>query len=244
MKQSLPILPSLSVLQVFLWFVLLGSGWSLQRGLPEWTVGADARGGGPVGVGMGPSESMEECGALSDTLFISGRIRTPKSEGLALAELLLDGDSLPAAFTEWDGYFEVNGLVAGNSYTLTPRKDTNLLNGVTTLDLALITKHILKIQPFDSPYKIIAADVNGSGTVTTADLVAIRRAILRLDEAFPIGASWRFVPADYLFPNPQNPFEPPFPDSLTFSNLAQSLSQADFIGIKLGDVNLSADPWR
>jgi len=64
---------------------------------------------------------------------------------------------------------------------MTLSKDDHYQNGISTLDMILILKQIVGLEPFDSPYKFIAADVNKSGTVTTADIVAIRRVILGID---------------------------------------------------------------
>jgi hypothetical protein len=54
-----------------------------------------------------------------------------------------------------------NAIPLAGNYTVTPEKDDNPLNGVTTLDLALISKHILGIENLNSPYKIIAAIIVG-----------------------------------------------------------------------------------
>ena len=52
---------------------------------------------------------------------------------------------------------------AGGNYTLKASKnnDVNKTNGVTAIDLVLIQSHILGKNMLNSPYKIIAADVNG-----------------------------------------------------------------------------------
>lgn len=117
------------------------------------------------------------------------------------------------------------------------------LNGVTTLDLAYISRHILNLQPLNSPYKMIAADINRSGTITTLDIVAVRRLILGISDTFVNNQSWRFVPKSYVFPNPANPFEGPdtIPEHIILD--AQSsyfyTHGLHFIGIKVGDVDNS-----
>jgi hypothetical protein len=121
-------------------------------------------------------------------------------------------------------------------FTITPSREDNPLNGVTTLDLALISKHILNLQPLNSPYKIIAADANKSGTVTTLDIVALRRLILGIDEELQNVNSWRFVDRDYSFPVVTNPFYEPFPET----KAVPKNGVANFIGIKVGDVNGTA----
>ena len=96
------------------------------------------------------------------------------------------------------------------------------------------------VQPLNSPYKMIAADVNQSGTITTLDMILIRRLILGVDQAFSQTSSWRFVPADYDFPVPENPFAGGgFPELFSFPELKRD-TIVHFIGIKSGDVNGTA----
>jgi hypothetical protein len=57
-------------------------------------------------------------------------------------------------------------------------KDNDPLNGVSTFDLVLINKHILGLEPLNSPYKMIAADANNSRSITTFDIVELRKLIL------------------------------------------------------------------
>lgn len=143
--------------------------------------------------------------------------------------------------TGLDGQYNFN-VVAGNDYTVTPILDENAANGVTTFDMVLITRHILNVEMLNSPYKIIAADANKSGTVTTLDLVAIRKVILVVENEFPNNTSWRFVDKDYVFPNPLNPWADPngFPEVINYNNLQASDLEADFVAVKIGDVNGSA----
>lgn len=64
--------------------------------------------------------------------------------------------------------------------------------------MVLVARHILGTQLLDSPYKIIAADVNRSNTVSTADLVDMRKLILQYEGSFPDNTSWRFIDASYI----------------------------------------------
>lgn len=126
-----------------------------------------------------------------------------------------------------------------------PSKDFDPLNGVTTFDMLLISRHILGIELLDSPYKLIAADVNQDGQVTLLDIITIRRLILGITDELPNGKSWRFIPVNYEFPNPANPFQEDFPEYIVTPAIFNSFpveSAFQFIGIKIGDVNFSADP--
>jgi hypothetical protein len=113
------------------------------------------------------------------------------------------------------------------------------LNGVSTFDLVLISKHILGVQPLNTPYKLIAADVNNSKSVTTLDLIQLRKLILNIDASFANNTSWRFVDASYTFPNASNPWAASFPEVKNVNDLVGSMS-ANFVAIKVGDVNGNA----
>ncbi|MEL7120175.1 MAG: T9SS type A sorting domain-containing protein, partial [Bacteroidota bacterium] len=107
-----------------------------------------------------------------------------------------------------------------------------------------IQRHIFTIQALNSPYKIIAADVDTSRSVTAIDLATIQRLILGITTAFPGDQSpWSFVDAAYNFQDPTNPLAEDFPTTITFDDLRND-EMADFIGLKLGDVNNSAQEFR
>ncbi len=121
-----------------------------------------------------------------------------------------------------------------------PEKDINYLNGVTTYDLVLISKHILGIELLNSPYKIIAADANHSGSITALDLVKLRALILHIDAELENNKSWRFVSSNYVFPNPNNPFQEVFPEVIDITN--SNGDPSNFVALKVGDVNGTASP--
>ncbi|MCC6281708.1 MAG: hypothetical protein IT262_13965, partial [Saprospiraceae bacterium] len=101
---------------------------------------------------------------------------------------------------------------------ITPYHNEDPLNGVSTYDAVLMQKHILNIEPLNSPYKMIAADINRSGAITTFDIVLMRRVLLGIDQNFYNNTSWRFVPRAHVFPT-ANPFDPPaFPETITLYN--------------------------
>jgi hypothetical protein len=93
------------------------------------------------------------------------------------------------------------------------------------------------LLPLDSPYKIIAADANHSGLVTTGDIVDLRKMILGIYDQLPTNTSWRFIDADFTFAFADNPFFAPFPEQISLNNLQSDRLDADFVAIKTGDVN-------
>jgi hypothetical protein len=50
----------------------------------------------------------------------------------------------------------------------------------------------------------------------------------------------RFIDADQVFSDPQNPFADPIRDAITLSNLNSSHTDLDFIAVKVGDMDCSA----
>ncbi|RMF32320.1 MAG: HYR domain-containing protein, partial [Bacteroidetes bacterium] len=180
------------------------------------------------------------CPPSTQTATIAGRLDDAFGEPLHQMVVGLSGGINMAVHTDVDGTYDFQGLPKGLSYTVKPTYDKDPLNGVTTFDLVLIQRHILNIEPLDSPYKRIAADVNKSGSITTLDLVELRRLILGRISNFTNNQSWRFVPADYVFKNPDQAPAEDFPESLEFQGLDGNRWNQNFIGIKVGDVNGSA----
>jgi hypothetical protein len=86
---------------------------------------------------------------------------------------------------------------------------------------------------------MIAADVNNSKSITTLDLIALRKLILNIDQSFQNNTSWRFVDAKYNFPTPSNPWAAAFPEVVNINDLVGTVT-ANFVAIKVGDVNASA----
>jgi len=73
------------------------------------------------------------------------------------------------------------------------------------------------------------------------DIINLRRLILGLSETFPNNMpSWTFVRTNYDFPQPANPWAEAFPTVANYNDLAANVLDADFIGVKLGDVNNTA----
>ncbi len=185
---------------------------------------------------------------IQDNLFhcdtnvpLSGFIKTEQNKAVKDVNVMLNSDEGDLnTQTGANGFYQFQSITPGFDYSVTPSKNDDLLNGVTTFDLVLISRHILGVAKLDSPYKLIAADINNSKTITTLDLVLLRKAILYVNDNFPNNKSWRFVDKSFVFPDPTNPWATPFPEVININNLSDSVSNADFVAIKIGDVNGSA----
>lgn len=174
----------------------------------------------------------------SGTGTIHGIIMTTDDEPIQGVEVNVNGN-MGQMVTNANGTYSFV-LPQGGDYSITPYLNANPLNGVSTFDLVLMVKHILGVQPFDTPYKYIAADVNNSRTVTTLDMIQLRKLILNIETQFQNNTSWRFVDASYNFPVPTNPWLQVFPELINENNLIGNIPNTDFVGVKIGDVNGSA----
>lgn len=141
------------------------------------------------------------------------------------------------------GSYSINNLTAGTTYQVRAAKtlDNDRRNGVTTLDIALISKHLLALDQLNSAYKIIAADVNKDGEVDATDMLHIRRFILSITPTLPAGSAWRFIDKSYTFRNAANPLAEDFSEVVNLSSVPAGTTAANFMAVKLGDVNNSFD---
>lgn len=176
--------------------------------------------------------------AAPNTVSIKGEVISTNGATMEAVEINTTRGTDEIIYTDEDGHFSFYTEFY-NAFDVIPTKSNEPINGVTVFDLLLIKKHILGITPFNTPYQFLAADVDFSGTITTFDILTLRKLILNIDNNFPIGESWLFIPADYKFLT-SNPINEAYPTSLKVESMYYSRPLTiDFIGIKLGDVNSS-----
>ncbi len=132
-----------------------------------------------------------------------------------------------------------NAFPIASNAKVGPVKDDHPLDGVTTLDLVLITRDLLGIQPLGSPYELIAANADNNSLITAFDVAEIRKLILGVYQEYPNNTSWRFVDSSFVFPNPLDPYQTVFPESISYMPSPPSLYRG-FYGMKIGDVNCTA----
>ena len=129
--------------------------------------------------------------------------------------------------------FPISSVPVDIPYQFSGKLLDSTISGRTVLDLVAIQRHILGLEPIDSPYAILAADMNRSGSVTTFDIVEITKIILS-QPVVNFGPDWYFLQQNCTFIL-NNPFVtncPTIPkDSLPFIN------NVPLLGWKYGDVD-------
>jgi len=151
--------------------------------------------------------------------------------------------ALKTAQTDADGNYELVGLTSGCYFSLAASMaGAPAKAGINTLDALLVAAHVDTYMPLPSPYQLLAADVDKSGSLTQADIMSISKVLLGVQTSFPDKPVWQFVPGSFTFANPSQPWAGSVPNATpTFCmSEAMPLPNADFIGIKTGDVNGSS----
>ncbi len=167
--------------------------------------------------------------AQEQLVEFKGRVVTPDGISISNVSVSLAGDQQFEFYTGDDGRFVFDNLSSKGTFTFSLDKDINVGNGLTSLDVIIITNHILDKVPLSNIFQELAADVSGDGRVSSLDLVQITNVILGRQSTFPNNTSWRFEP-EVL--------------QMSGSDISTSSVELVVIGFKMGDVNNSADPRR
>jgi hypothetical protein len=175
------------------------------------------------------------CGSNGTNNRIAGMFMTEGDSPVKNVTVALDGSAMKVLTTE-NGQYAFEQMNTGGTYIVMPEKNDDHANGVSTLDLVMIQRHILGLKKLESPYKLIAADVNKDAKITAVDLTELRKVVLGTTLSFPNNESWRFVDKKYNFQNPSTAYAEAFPEVNYIPNFEQDVN-IDFTAIKVGDVN-------
>ena len=187
------------------------------------------------------SESCNEVQNGAGTT-IAGKITTAYDENMADVEVTLSADVAEFPKTEQsntNGQYAFFSNPEGFNYSIAPTKDGDDLNGVSTVDLVFIQRHIIGLSKLDSPYKVIASDANNDQNVSAADILELRKLILTYQDELSNSDSWRFVDKAQSFFDAESPW--PFIEEVILTNLQDSRYGLDFMGVKIGDINYDAN---
>ncbi len=184
---------------------------------------------------------VDNSGACGGKPDIAGKVATAGGLGVEEVEVKLEANlpeypRLEMTDDSGDYLFEANAL--NGSYQLSGSKDVDYLNGVSTLDLVKIQRHILGLESLDSPYKLIAADVNGDDDVKASDLTELRKLILGVITDLPTNESWRFVDGEQELSMDMDLADVDYTQEI--ENLEGNTMSKDFVGVKIGDVTEDA----
>jgi hypothetical protein len=166
--------------------------------------------------------------AIGQAPMLDGTVTCPDNQPLEGVSIVVEHAvtfASDSTLTNPNGYFSFDELPGEDEgpYLIRASYASSHIGGISTLDMVIITQHLLLINPL-SGYNLRAGDYDQSGTVSARDLVLLRKIILAMDpEANLYPPQWRFW--------------------LNFSELPYTIDQINapltlgLVATKTGDVN-------
>jgi len=186
-------------------------------------------------INLNPSVFDGEDNTALNNPKVTGHIISASGVPMQNVKVWINNDT---ALTDANGVFSFKSVPLATDVSVRFNKPDAADNGVDAADLLLVRRHILGITPFTDPIQLFAGDVDNSLDVDAGDLLQIRRLILGITSDFSV-APWRFIPVSFKA-NAAFPANLTVPSIYSF-NFTASTNTFDFIGVKTGDVDYSAD---
>ncbi len=177
--------------------------------------------------------SRDEVNLVGQVLFSRGGNMDEVEVFLTETEEAYSGAAM--SVTDTEGGYAFNNMPLGGHYFIDPEKNDDPLNGVTTLDLILIQRHILGLSVIEDAKLQIAADVNADRRITALDLVELRRLLLGYTDNFTNKDSWTFIHDEQDIEDAVR-YNAPLEEVYEIDALESNMD-VTFIGIKTGDVS-------
>ncbi|MBK8152280.1 MAG: T9SS type A sorting domain-containing protein [Saprospiraceae bacterium] len=175
-------------------------------------------------------------------IVVSGGIFNMRNEPMLGAQVSVERSSdhqiLYSVLSDGAGEYTFQDVKAA-LFEINAEMGDYITNGVTTYDIVLLQKHILGISEIKDPFKLMAADVNKTNNLTARDISEIRKVILGVSSQFSGVPIWQFV--DKRFKYNQQVGWTNAPNKILSSSLNGIYKDVDFVGIKSGDIDQSAN---
>jgi hypothetical protein len=190
------------------------------------------------------------CISISGQLIWSRDLSSGVGKGTVTLRNTMNNAVLDTKLTVDDGLYSVTATnLANGDFSVKPVKNVLVTNGLSSADALRINQHVSGSNRFTDPFDLVAADVNRNNTVTSQDAALVNGVILGNPLALlQFNTSWRFIPENHTLPTNPQPGQPlfpvpagfwTFPEQLDYTNISTDQINQDFVGIKLGDVQVS-----
>ena len=182
----------------------------------------------------------DACEFGSSAVGVSGTIYNMRNEAVEKVEMQLSQktqNTYEKQMTDISGGYAFQHIEKDVSYRLIGHKNDDYQNGISTLDIILLQHHILGLRTFDSPSKYLAGDINKNRSISSTDIVLLRRLLLNQIDVFPNSDSWIFVDEKSL--SNLNEDDAPW-DVPMYVDLRRDLLDNELVGIKIGDLDQNA----
>lgn len=180
--------------------------------------------GGAFSSKNGEDGFIFSCTYTPYSLRIQGRVTASDGQAMKGLNVRLSGLEISETTTDSLGNFAFSGLSPGvyGVSPLTPAPSAF----PDSVDLLLLARHLTNTQKIADPYRLIAADVQRSGSVTALDLLKLKRIV---DGSEPLQPAWRFFATGSYNPLRPLEFQEPAP-----VNLLQGTTFVNLTGIRMG----------
>ncbi len=194
--------------------------------------------------------NTQECQAVQTPNWynISGKVETSPTQTavLPIVAAAVDLTSMEVerqANSNMNGEYQFIELFEGLSYEVRPEKEEVVLNGLDVADVIRLSQYLNASRTLVLPDQLLASDLDCNEVVDMQDVLVLQSLLLGDQLQLDNGCSnWIFWPQSYNFANPETPFG--HPTSIPFENLSGDKSDADFYGLKRGDLGGNADAAR
>lgn len=171
---------------------------------------------------------------------LAGTVHTESDMPLENIEIKVSGGFTFATKTDAQGQFKVPLLSNFRTINIAPFTDSDARIGISTADMIRIQKHILGVDPFTTPYQLLASDLDGNSQINFIDLIRIRKMILGLETGEDLPKLWYFIPTNFQFQQPETPWSEVIPETIEVPAGANPNNVfIDFVAVKVGDANYS-----
>ncbi len=165
---------------------------------------------------------------VGESITINGRVN--RLDGTPVEAVRITGSAESGStITSRFGGYQLGGSVGG-SYAIRADKDVDPRAGLSTLDILILRRHLLGVEPITNPFLLLAADVNRDGVVSILDVLQLQGLVLARPEYYPTTSPWRFVDASW-----DGTGLPP--EIIYLADATTCTYRHDFIGLRMGDLN-------
>lgn len=185
--------------------------------------------------------SVEICKNTVPHLYLNGRIRSVTTrETLPGFTFKLNAGNIMADSLGEYSEGRVPFLNPEKVDTLVLRKEGESFADITLADVIRIRRHILDQNKFRKIWEFLAADINGSRSITTLDVILLQRVILGLDDHLPVENSWIIAPATNFSPEynfyEDEDWDYPLQHFFVYPEIESARMELDLWVIKIGDL--------
>lgn len=187
-----------------------------------------------------PHEDL--CGASEQTAEFTGTVKNllgTDAENVEVQISTMSG-TLAGSVSAQSGTYTIANVPTCTYYNMSATVDSdNFRDGVSTLDLVLLARHTVGLQPITNPALIAAGDVNDDNTLNAFDLIDIQKLLLFIEDDFPQNTpAWKVVSEDDLNSDTFDPFMFDVVADTEYDLLEQG-STTNWITFKMGDISLN-----